>query len=163
MTTTESKFHDLGEDTLDAIKSVVTQLALPFNLKIKYLGDPKMKKLIKMQKSNSVTEHLTAIDLIVFVNEDYFIKLEAKNAEILIFQELDRLQFDINKGTFKIAKFPLQTTTGVLKKYGIDAVAEANELSELYTKQTKDGQEFNVNSPEVQGKVKKKKDVEFLN
>jgi hypothetical protein len=128
-----------------------------------------MKKLIKLQKTNAVTEHLTALDLAIFINEDYLVKLEAKNAEILMWQEIDRLQFDINKGTFKIAKFPLQTTTGVLKKYGIDAVAEANELSELYTKQKKDGQdgaentEFDVNSPTVKAKVTKKKDVEFLN
>lgn len=163
MTSTETKFHDLGEDTLDAIKSIIDQLALPFNLKIKYLGDPKQKRLIKLQKTNKVTEHLTAIDLVIFVNEDYFIKLESKNAEILLYQEIDRLQFDINKGTFKIAKFPLQTTTGVLKKFGIDAVAEANELSDLYTKQQKDGQEFDPNAPATKAKAKRKKDLEFLN
>lgn len=165
MSTAESKFYDLSEDTLSQIKKIIDQMALPFNLKIKYLGNSKLKKLISLKKASDELTHINSIDLLLFINEDYLMKLEEKNAEILLTQELDRLQFDIASGKFKIAKFPLQTTAGVLKKYGIEAVAEANELSELFTQQKKDGKEkeFDVNSTEVKQKVKKKKDVEFLN
>lgn len=166
MSTTESKFYDLSEDTLDQVKKVIDKMALPFNIKIKYLGNSKLKKLIALKKASDELVHINAIDLLLYINEDYLMKLEALNAEILLTQELDRLQFDIASGKFKIAKFPLQTTAGVLKKYGIEAVAEANELSELFTKQVKDGKkdEFDVNSGEYKvAKVKKKKDVEFLN
>jgi hypothetical protein len=161
---TDSKFYDLGEDTLAKVKTVIDQMALPFNIKIKYMGNSKLKKVIQLKKASDELTYINAIDLIVFINEDYLIKLEEKNAEILLTQELDRLEFDINSGKFKIAKFPLQTTAGVLKKYGIEAVAEANELANLYTKQKKDGQEseFDVNSPNTKVRVKKKKDVEFL-
>jgi hypothetical protein len=162
---TESKFYDLSEDTLSQVNAIIGQMALPFNIKIKFLGNNKMKKLISLKKASDELVHISAIDLILFINEDYLLKLEGPNAEILMTQELDRLHFDIATGKFKIAKFPLQTTAGVLKKYGIEAVAEANELSELFTKQSKDGKEseFDVNSAEVKAKVKRKKDVEFLN
>lgn len=162
---TESKFYDLTEDTLEQVKKIIGQMALPFNIKIKYLGDNKLKKLISLKKASDVLTHINAIDLLLFINEDYLLKLEGQTAEILMTQELDRLQFDIASGKFKIAKFPLQTTAGVLKKYGIEAVAEANELSELFTQQVKDGKstEFDANSGEVKVKIKKKKDVEFLN
>jgi len=162
---TESKFYDLSEDTLDQVKKIIGQMALPFNIKIKYLGNNKLKKLIALKKASDELSHINAIDLLLFINEDYLLKLEGNTAEILMTQELDRLQFDIASGKFKIAKFPLQTTAGVLKKYGIEAVAEANELSELFTQQKKDGKEseFDVNSGEIKVKVKKKKDVEFLN
>ena len=53
-----------------------------------------------------------------------------------------------------------------MHKYGIDAVAKANQLSDLYTKQKKDSDEtFDINSDNVQQKVRlnKTKDVEFLN
>jgi hypothetical protein len=161
---TESKFYDLSEDTLSKVKAVINQMALPFNIKIKYMGNNKLKKVIQLKKASDELIYINAIDLIVYINEDYLIKLEDKNAEILLTQELDRLEFDINSGKFKIAKFPLQTTAGVLKKYGIEAVAEANELSQLYTKQKKDGKdsEFDVNATDIKLKVKKKKDVEFL-
>lgn len=162
---TESNFYDLSEDALSKVQAVIDQMALPFNVKIKYLGDPKLKRLIVLKKASKELVHINAIDLLVFINEDYLIKLEEKNAEILLTQELDRLHFDISKGKFNIGKFPLQTTAGVLKKYGIDAVAEANEISELFTQQKKDGKEseFDVNSADVKLKTKKKKSVEFLN
>lgn len=162
---TESKFYDLSEDTLSQVQDIIVKMALPFNIKIKYLGNSKMKKLITLKKASDELSHINAIDLLLFINEDYLLKLEGTNAEILLTQELDRLHFDIATGKFKIAKFPLQTTTGVLKKYGIEAVAEANELSDLFTQSTKDGKanEFDANSTDAKAKVKKKKDVEFLN
>lgn len=160
---TEGKFYDLSEDTLDKVKKVIDQMALPFNLKIKYIGNSKLKKVIQLKKANDELVYINAIDLIVYINEDYLIKMEETNAEILLTQELDRLHFDIQSGKFKISKFALQTNVGVLKKYGIEAVAEANELSELYTKQVKGGQD-NADGLEKTGKYnKKKKNVEFLN
>lgn len=161
----ESKLYDLSEDTIDQVKKIFDQMALPFTIKIKYIGHAKMKKLIALKKASEELAYINSIDLIVFVNEDYLLKLEEKNVEILLTQELDRLQFNMETGKFNIAKFGVQTTAGVLKKYGIDAVAEANEISELYTQQKKDGKEseFDVNSIEVIAKTKKKKNLEFLN
>lgn len=159
----ESKFYDLCQDTLDTINDLIDNMALPFNLRIKYMGNSKQKTLIKLQKLSDIMVHLTSVDLIVFINEEYFDTLENDNSTILIHQELDRLEFDLNKGTFKIAKYPLQTTTGVLKKYGIDAVAEANQLSELYSQQKKDSDEETTqfNLDEAKRKLTKNK-VEFL-
>jgi hypothetical protein len=138
---TESKFYDLGEDTLELITNLIDKMALPFNLKIKFIGVTKQKQLIKLQKTSDVVSHLTGIDMFMFINEDYLITFDDTNAEILIYQELDRLQFDINKGTFKITKYQLQTNPGVLKKYGIDAVAQANQLVELLKEQKEDAAE----------------------
>lgn len=165
-TEAESKYYDLHEDTLATIQTIIDKMALPFNLKIKFMGHAKMKTLIKLQKINDIFSHITGIDLIVFINEDYFIRFEETNAEILIYQELDRLEFDMNKGTFKIAQYPLQTTIGVLKKYGIDAVAEANQLIELYSqqKQEADKEAAEQLKDSLKDKVRSvKKDVEFLN
>ena len=138
---TEPKFYDLSEDALSTVTTIIEKMALPFNIKIKYLGSTKLKKLINLKKTSDEISYINGIDLIVFINEDYLIKLEDKNAEILLTQEFDRLQFDISKGTFKIAKFQLQTNAGILNKYGIEAVAEANQLSELLTQQIKDSKE----------------------
>lgn len=157
----ESKYYDLHEDTIELIENVIEKMAMSFNLKIKFLGNSKQKCLIKLQKLNDVVVHMTNVDLIIFINEDYLIKFEDTISEILLFQELDRLEFDLNKGTFKIGKFQLQTNPGVLKKYGIDAVAEANQLVDLYTQQQKDGADETFDVKTLTTKVTK--DVEFLN
>lgn len=162
-TETESKFYDLSEDSILKIEEAFEKMALPFNLKKKLIGVNKQKALIKLQKVNPITQHVSGLDLLIMINEDYLAALEGENADILINQELDRLEFDINKGTFKIGKFKLQTTEGVLKKYGIEAVAKANQLSELYKQQKDDDQEFDQNSDNVKKKIKsvKKSSVEF--
>ncbi len=157
----ESKYYDLHEDTIELIENVIENMAMSFNLKIKFLGNSKQKCLIKLQKMNDVVVHMTNVDLIIFVNEDYLIKFEDTISEILVFQELDRLEFDLNKGSFKIGKFQLQTNPGVLKKYGIDAVAEANQLVDLYAQQKADGAEETFDVKTLTSKVTK--DVEFLN
>lgn len=160
---TENKFYDLSEDTLEMVENVVSKIALPFNIKIKYLGTTKMKKLVKLQKLNDAIAHIAHYDLIIYINEDYFIKMEEANAEILIYQEIDRLQFDIEKGTFKITGFQLQTNPGVLKKYGIDAVTTANQLTDLLTQQKADS-DADFDAEEILKTVKPiRKDVEFLN
>lgn len=131
-------FYELSDDTIEMIEEILDSMAIPFKLRIKYQGNAKMKKLIDLSKLSDAMVHITNYDLIIFINEDYLINLEDENATILIHQELDRMQFDVEKGKFKLTKFPLQTTEGVLMKYGIDAVARANQLSELYTEQKKD-------------------------
>lgn len=159
-TENESKYYDLHEDTIEMIDGIIEKMALSFNLKIKKLGNNKQKCLVKLQKISDVFVHMTGIDLIIYINEDYLLKFDEQISEILIYQELDRLEFDIQKGTFKIAKFPLQTTPGVLKKFGIDAVAEANQLVDLYTQQKNDGQDETFEIKTLTTKIKK--DVEFL-
>jgi hypothetical protein len=154
-----SEFYELSADTLETINNLVGELALPFGIKIMFLGTTKQKSLIKIKVASKEFQYKNHIDLIMYINEDYFIRLEKNNAEILMYQELDRLVFNIEKGTFKIAKYALQTTTGVLKKYGIDAVANANELSVEFTKQLKDKPDNHGQDGEVK---KKRKNVEFL-
>lgn len=162
----DSKFYDLHENTIEMIENLMENMAIPFNIKIKFVGNTKLKQVVKLQKMSDIVSHLSHIELIIFINEDYFIKLEDKNAEILVYQELDRLEFNVEKGTFKIGKFQLQTTTGVLKKYGIDAVSEANQLTELLTQQKADHADEDVDDAfdAVKSTIstKVKKDVEFL-
>jgi hypothetical protein len=159
----EPNFYDLGQDSLDTINTIIDSLSLPFNIKKQIMGVTKQKKLIKLQKVNPVTYHMTGVELLIFINEDYLIAMEGENAKILIHQELDLIETDIAKGTFKLGKFRLQTNEGILNKYGIEAVANANQLSDLLTKQKKDGKETDLSTDEVKKKLKanKKSSVEF--
>ena len=71
------------------------------------------------------------------------------------------MTFDSVKGTFKIGKYPLQTTSGVLQKYGIDAVAKANQLSDLYKSQKDDGKDFDQADADKKAKKNKTNAVSF--
>lgn len=160
---TEEKFYDLSDDTIEMVNEIIETMAIPFKLNIKFQGNSKMKKVVELKKLNDAMVYITGIDLIVFINEDYLITLEDDNAKILIHQELDRLEFDLAKGKFKLIKFPLQTTEGVLIKYGIEAVARANKLSDLYTEQLADKSKDSESEFEVKDiKTSSIKKVDFL-
>lgn len=153
--TSVQKFYDLQPETIEKIEALVSKLAMPFVIKIKMIGHSKQKSVVKMSKLNDINQFMTGYDLLLTINEEYLEAFDQDSSDILIFQELDRLTFNIQKGQIKISKWPLQTTSGVLKKWGIDAVAKANQLSELYTQQKADGKEFNREV--VENKIKKSK------
>lgn len=138
MSETNEKFYELSEESISLIEQTIEKIALPFAIKFKFLGNAKLKKVIKLQKVSDIYAHLTGYDLIVFMNEDLAIRLDDKTVEILLYQELDRIIINMEKGTFKIGSYPLQTTPGVLKKYGIDEVTNANNLGDLALEQVND-------------------------
>lgn len=153
--TAEQKFYELQSETIEKVEQLLSKMAMPFAIKIKMIGNSKQKAVVKMSKLNDINQFLTGFDLLLTINEEYLEALDKDSSDILIYQELDRLSFNIAKGQIKITKWPLQTTSGVLKKWGIDLVAKANQLSELYTQQKQDGQEFNA--AEIEQKIKKSK------
>lgn len=150
------KFYDLSQDTIDSVNAIIDKMSLPFKIKCKMIGVSKQKQVVKLQKANPMLSHFMDIDLVISVNEDNLILLDELSSTILIHQELDRLETDIEKGTIKISKFRLQTNEGILNKYGIDAVAKANQLSELVNKQKED-----ANADGIKLETKKKVSVEF--
>lgn len=161
----ENKFYELSEDSIQLIESVIEKIALPFAIKFKLLGNAKLKKVVKLQKVSDIYAHLTGYDLIIFLNEDLSMVLDEKTVEILLYQELDRIQTNMDKGTFKIITYPLQTTPGVLKRYGIDEVTNANNLGDLALEQLKDKETDvqNDNHDVSKSKPFTSEKVEFLN
>jgi phosphoribosylformylglycinamidine (FGAM) synthase PurS component len=136
------KYFELSEDTVEAIKEIVSKMAMPFQVNFRYLGNAKQKTLIAVSKMQPQIAYMTNLHVLVQINEDYFDKFDEESKVILIRQELDRLQFDANSGSIKIAKPELTTSVGCITKYGIEAVARANKLQDLYADQQADvGQE----------------------
>lgn len=136
----DSKFHDASDETQELFNKIVEKLALPFAIKFHILATESQKCLIKISKVSDLYQHITKYDIIVMFNETYIDALDEQSCQILIQQELDKLECDLNSGKIKIGKPELSTSVGVIKKYGIDDVAKANQLEELFKQQKDDGQ-----------------------
>lgn len=165
----EPKFYELSADSLQEVNDIINEMAMPFNIKKEIIGASGQKTLIKLQKASPFVNYKTGIELFIFINEDYLAALDNETSKILIHQELDRIETDIAKGTFKFGKFRLQTNEGILSRYGIEAVSRANQLSTIFTEQKADDDgtgngQFDPNSEAVKQKLKAKKNdsVEFL-
>ena len=159
---TEPKFYELGEDTVKFVKDIISEMALPMMFNIEIVGTSKLKGLVKLQKANDLMSYFASgVNLLILINEDYFITLDEEISKILIYQELDRISYNLEKGTFKLEKFKLQTNPGVLKKFGIDAVANANQIADVYAEQKADADQDEIDQ-NVANVAFKNKSFEFL-
>jgi len=134
----EEKFHEVSQKAEDAFNNVVSKIALPYTINFKLIGNDTQKNLVKLSKVADVYSYLTSLQVLVIFNNTYIDALDDEAVEILIQQELDRLQFNMKTGKISISAPELQTSVGVVKKYGIDEVARANKLEELYAEQKAD-------------------------
>ena len=80
-------------------------------------------------------------ELMVQVNEDLMSVFDEESITILIEQEIDKVSIDSQSGKIKMIKPDLTTFSAIINKYGVDKVAQANQVEELYQQQVKDGKE----------------------
>ena len=127
-----------GGDIVEFFDTIFAEKSYPINFNFLYQTNNKLKALLKLMR---IPDHLQVAmkkDIIVQFNEEYFDNLDDDTKKILIEQELDKIEFDNEKGTFKIAKSDLTTSKGVVHKYTFDVVENALELEKLFEQQLKD-------------------------
>ena len=66
---------------------------------------------------------------------------DEESVEILIEQEIDKISVNIDSGKIKMVKPDLNTFSSLINKYGIEKIARANKVEELYSEQKNDTEE----------------------
>lgn len=136
-----SKFYEVDDDTKSTFLKVFEKKAFPININFQFVGNEKQKELIKISKLSDMYEFLIQKQLMVTFNEDLLSVFDEQSIEILIEQEVDKISIDTQSGKIKMVKPDLSTFSSILIKHGVDKVARANQVEELYDQQVKDGQE----------------------
>jgi len=131
----KEQFHELSDYIVEYFDALKDKLNLPVDLKYVYQADDKQKTLIKIVKIVDRYSTLLKAELLVSFNEDYFDAFDDEAKDILIDQELALVEFNLEKGTLKIGRPDLVTSSGIIRKYGVDAVGRANQVKDLYTSQ----------------------------
>ena len=134
----KEQFHELAEYIVEYFDDLKKNLSIPVAVKYVYQADDKQKTLIKIIKVVDRYSILLNADLLVSFNEDYFDQFDDEAKNILIDQELALIQVDYDKGTFKIGRPDLITSSGVIKRYGVEAVERANQVRDLLSQQIED-------------------------
>jgi hypothetical protein len=138
-----SKFYEVSQDTQDTFYQVFNKKTFPLAVKFQFVGSETQKNLIKISKLPDQYSFLLEKELIVMVNEDLMSVFDDESITILIEQEIDKISIDTQSGKIKMIKPDLTTFSSLISKYGVDKVAKANQVEELYQQQVKDGkQEF---------------------
>ena len=131
----KEQFHELSDYIIEYFDNLEKKLSLPVDIKYVYQADDKQKTLIKIVKIADRYAKLLGADLLISCNEDFFDAFDDEAKNILIDQELALIEFNLEKGTLKLGKADLITSSGVIKKYGVDAVERANQVKALFNDQ----------------------------
>jgi hypothetical protein len=136
-----SKFYEVSEDTEKLFFNIFNKKSFPVSVKFQFIVCENQKSLIKISKINDQFSFLLEKELLISVNEDLLNVFEQESITILIEQEIDKISIDTQSGKIKMIKPDLTTFSSLITKYGVDKVAKANQVEELYQQQTKDGKE----------------------
>jgi len=135
------KFYDVSQDTQDTFYEVFNKKTFPLAVKFQFLGSESQKNLIKISKLPDQYGFLLEKELLVLINEDLMSVFDDESITILIEQEIDKISIDTQSGKIKMIKPDLTTFSSLISKYGVDKVAKANQVEDLYQQQLKDGKE----------------------
>lgn len=136
-----SKFYNVSDDTIDVFKSIFNKKTFPFNVGFQFVGSESQKNLIKISKLPDQFAFLMEKDLLVSMNEDLMNVFDEESIEILIEQEIDKISVNLDTGKIKMIKPDLTTFSSLINKYGIEKIARANKVEELYAEQKQDAEE----------------------
>jgi len=136
-----AKFYKISEETINVFKGVFIKKSFPLNVGFEFIGCENQKSLIKISKLPEQFSFILEKELLVQINEDLIDVFDNESIQILIEQEIDKISINMDTGKIKMVKPDLNTFSSLINKYGIEKIARANKVEELYTQQKEDNQE----------------------
>jgi hypothetical protein len=131
-------FHDLVDYVQEYFENMEQQLNLPVDLKYAFQAHDKQKTLVTIKKIPDNYSSIIDADIIITFNEDYFDAFDDESKNVLIDQELAKVEFNTEKGSLKIVKPDLVTSSAIIKKYSLESVERANQVGDLFADQQLD-------------------------
>ena len=131
-------FYELSQDTTDRFFEVFNKKSFPIKVKFQFQGDEKQKELIKISIIPPKFAFILGKEILVTINEDILNVFDDESVTILLEQEIDKININIESGKIKLVKTDLNTFSSLVNKYGVEKVARANKVEELYKEQQKD-------------------------
>lgn len=132
------RFYELSEDTTAEFFNIFNKKAFPVSLKFLFIGDSKQKNVIKITKIPDDYSFALGKELKITINEDLMNAYDDESVEILFEQEIDKININIESGKIKLVRPDLTTFSSLVNKFGIEKVARANKVEELYQEQQSD-------------------------
>lgn len=134
-----AEYVKTGDDIIEYFEDIEKNFAHPFDVKYVFITNNTSKKLIKVNKLSDQLNFLLNAHVLVTINETFFDNFEDDTKVILINQELDKIECNAENGQVKINSNPLiSTSSGIIEKYTLESVKNANELERQYLSQLKE-------------------------
>ena len=125
-----SKFYDVSEETQNKFLEIVRKKVLN-DVSLQFIGNDSQKVVCKVSKLSDQYEYLLKNHILVSVNEVLMSKFDDESIDILLEQEIDKISFNIETGKVKLIKPDISTFSSLIKKWGIEKISRANQLSDI--------------------------------
>lgn len=135
------RYYDLGEDTIEKLEELSSKFVhSPVRVDYLFIGDNKLKKLIKVSKIADDFQHAFKKQVKITINESLWDLLshEEEIIELLVREEFNTLSINAESGKIKIEKPSFNTSNSIIEKYTFEAVKRAKDLEILTLQQTED-------------------------
>lgn len=133
-------YYEVDAATEEQFMEVFNKKSFPVNIKFLFQGNSKQKQMIKVTRIPDQYVFALGKELLVSVNEDLFDVFDEESVQILIEQEIDKININMESGKIKLVGTDLNTFSSIVNKWGVDKVARANKVEELYVEQKADAE-----------------------
>ena len=133
-------YYELDPSTEQDFMDVFNKKSFPVNIKFLFQGNSKQKQLIKLSKIPDQYAFSLSKELLVSINEDLMNVFDDDSITILFEQEIDKVNINMESGKIKLVSTDLNTFSSIVNKWGVDKVARANKVEELYADQKVDAE-----------------------
>ena len=131
-------FYEVSEDTIKTFFEIFNKKSFPVSIGFQFIGNEKQKELIKVTKISDPYAFLVKKEILVSINDDLMSVFDEESITILMEQEIDKININIETGKIKLVKTDLNTFSSIVNKWGVEKVARANKVEELFVEQQKD-------------------------
>jgi hypothetical protein len=133
------KFDTISPETQEFFDKLISKISLPYDLKYLLIHADRQKQIIKLHKLNEMMSFALNYDVVISVNENLFDAIDDDTVrEILFLQEIDKITVNLETGKITFIRPDVITFSSLINRYGLDAVARANQLDNLTSEQLQD-------------------------
>lgn len=126
------QWYELSSDVIDKFNEVLETKSFSIKIPMDFIGNAKQKSLVAIKKIPANYAFKLGQEVQVIINEELYDKLtDPELIEILFEQEIDKLSVNIETGAIKVNKLRLITSPGLVNKYGLDKVCQANNVEDI--------------------------------
>lgn len=149
------KLYKLSETTVEMINDAAESVGLLNFINVLTFGN-KQKDVIKVKKASPTEEGLgnSPDSIIVYVNEDVFIKLSDEQQKLIVEDAINEVMFDPEKEKLNVTQPEIKMTVGGWRKYG-EKLVNALETA-ILTRQQMEEEEKERKAAEKEMKKAKK-------
>ena len=138
----KENLKELDNDIIEFFNSRLSLKNIPIELNFLFLANDKQKKqLIKLTKIPDTYSVAFKKDILVQINPIYFDAFDEKGNDInkiLFDNAIDKIEVNLEKGTFKITNPNFKANISFIEKYSYEKVQQALETEQLYEEQLKE-------------------------